>query len=354
MLSYVLGAGGAGLIASVGLVAAARYWAQRRMVLDHPNDRSLHLRPTPRGGGIGIVAPVCLAMGAVGVLLPETANAAIWLTGVGLLVAAVGLADDVRGLPALTRLAAHVIAGVLVVVGIGAWRSFAWPGLGVLDLGRVAVPFTVLLVVGLTNAYNFMDGVDGIAGSQGLVAGLGWTGVGYALQDPLVTVAGSVIACASLGFLFFNWSPASVFMGDVGSGFLGFMLAALTVFVSPRSPAAASAGILFVWPFVFDTAFTLFRRAGRRENLLCAHRSHLYQRLVLTGVSHGAVALLYAVLATVGVVVGIAVVREARLVSLAGSVLIASLAAGLWVVVIWRERAARLRLAPSQVPARRA
>ncbi len=343
-MSYVLWAGGAGLIASVGLVAGARYWAQRRMVLDHPNDRSLHLRPTPRGGGIGIVAPVCLAMGAVGLLVPETADAAIWLTGVGLLVAAVGLADDVRGLPALTRLAAHVIAGVLVVLGIGAWRSFGWPGLGVLDLGRAAVPFTVLLIVGLTNAYNFMDGVDGIAGSQGLVAGLGWTAVGYALQDPLVTVAGTVIACASLGFLFFNWSPASVFMGDVGSGFLGFMLAALTVFVSPRSHAAAAAGILFVWPFVFDTAFTILRRAVRRENLLRAHRSHLYQRLVLTGVSHGTVALLYSVLAMAGVAVGIAVLHQARLASIAGVLLIASLAAGLWSIVISRERAVKLRL----------
>lgn len=317
------------------------------MVLDHPNDRSLHLHPTPRGGGIGIVVPVCLAFGGVAMLVPETATAATWLAGVGLLVAAVGLADDVRGLPALTRLAVYLAAAALVVAGIGTWRSVVWPGLWFLDLGWAAFPFTLIVIVGLTNAYNFMDGVDGIAGSQGLVAGLGWIGLGYGTQDPLVTVAGTVIASASLGFLFFNWSPASVFMGDAGSAFLGFILSGLAVFASTRSYSAATAGVLFVWPFVFDTAFTLLRRAARRENLLCAHRGHLYQRLVLTGMSHGQVALLYAALASVGVAVGMCVAHEATPASAAGAVLIGALAAGLWLIVIWRERAERLRVAPN-------
>ena len=348
MLSYVLGVAGTGLIASVGLVVVARNWAQRRMVLDHPNVRSLHLRPTPRGGGIGIVLPVCLAIGAVGVLVPEVESAASWLAGVGLLVAAVGLADDVRGLPVWIRLGTHLFAAGLVVLGIGTWHSLVWPGLWSLDLGWAAVPVTVLWVVGLTNAYNFMDGVDGIAGVQGLVAGFGWIGAGYAFHDPLVIVAGTAVAFASLGFLVFNWSPASVFMGDVGSAFLGFQLAALAVLVSSRSQAAATAGILFVWPFVFDTVFTFLRRARHRENVFCAHRSHLYQRLVLTGISHATVAVLYAALAAVGVAIGILVVREARLASLAGIPLIASLAAGLWLVVIWRERA--MKLASSSNP----
>jgi UDP-N-acetylmuramyl pentapeptide phosphotransferase/UDP-N-acetylglucosamine-1-phosphate transferase len=338
MLSEILWAGGAGLTASVGLVSAAQHWAQRKTILDQPNDRSLHVRPTPRGGGIGIVVPVCFATAGVGALVPEARAAGIWLAGVGLLVAAVGLVDDVRGLPAVTRLVAHVSAAALVLLGIGTWRTFVWPGLWSFSLGWAAVPFTFLVVVGLTNAYNFMDGVDGIAGSQGVVAGFGWIGAGYAIQDPLLAVVGAVIAMASLGFLFFNWSPASVFMGDVGSSFLGFLFAALAVYVATRLPATATAGILFVWPFVFDTAFTFLRRARRRENLLCAHRSHLYQRLVLTGVSHRTVALLYGALATVGVAVGNAVVREARLASIAGAMLIGALAVGLWLAVIWRER----------------
>ncbi|MGI8785224.1 MAG: glycosyltransferase family 4 protein [Acidobacteriota bacterium] len=292
--------------------------------------------------------PICFAMGVVGVLVPETKDAATWLAGVGLLIAAVGLVDDVRGLPAVTRLVAHVSAGALLVAGIGTWHTFVWPGLWCVDLGWAAVPFTILLVVGLTNAYNFMDGVDGIAGTQGVVAGLGWIGAGYALQDPLLAVAGAAIGMASLGFLLFNWSPASVFMGDVGSSFLGFLLAALAVFVAPRSPTAATAGVLFVWPFVFDTAFTFLRRASRRENLLRAHRSHLYQRLVLTGVSHRTVALLYGGLGTVGVAVGNAVAREARPASIAGAFLIGALAAGLCLGVSWRERAVVASAGPTQ------
>ena len=338
MLNEILWASGAVLTAALGLVAAARHWALQSTILDHPNDRSLHVRPTPRGGGIGIVIPVCFAIAGMAVLVPGTRAAGIWLAGVGLLVAAVGLIDDVRGLPAAARLVAQVSAAALVLLGIGAWRTFVWPGICSISLGWAAVPFTLLVVVGLTNAYNFMDGVDGIAGSQGVVAGFGWIGAGYAIQDPLLAVVGAVIATASLGFLFFNWSPASVFMGDVGSSFLGFLFAALAVYVADRSPAMATAGILFVWPFVFDTAFTFLRRAGRRENLLRAHRSHLYQRLVLTGVSHRTVAVLYGALATVGVVVGNAVAREAKVASIAGALLIGALAAGLWLIVIWRER----------------
>jgi UDP-N-acetylmuramyl pentapeptide phosphotransferase/UDP-N-acetylglucosamine-1-phosphate transferase len=342
MLNYAIGAACAGFLASVVLVAAVRSWARRRSVLDHPNDRSLHVRPTPRGGGIGIVLPTCIAIGGAGALVPEARGVAACLAGGGLLVAGVGSVDDVRGLPALTRLVAHVAAGAIVVLGIGSWRTVAGPGSWDLDLGRAAVPLTVLLVVGLTNAYNFMDGVDGIAGGQGVVAGFGWVAAGYAIQDPLVTVAGAVVALTTLGFLLFNWSPASIFMGDVGSSFLGFLFGALAVHMASRFPSAAWAGILFVWPFVFDSAFTFLRRMSRREHLLSAHRSHLYQRLVLAGVSHRAVALLYGALATVGVAVGTAVVHQARVASIAGAVLIGALATGLWLGVSARERAVRL------------
>jgi UDP-N-acetylmuramyl pentapeptide phosphotransferase/UDP-N-acetylglucosamine-1-phosphate transferase len=183
-----------------------------------------------------------------------------------------------------------------------------------------------------------MDGVDGIAGGQAVVAGIGWIAVGYAIQDPLLVVVGTVLAAASAGFLLFNWAPASVFMGDVGSSFLGFLLAALAVYAAARSPASATAGMLFVWPFVFDATFTFLRRAGRRENVLDAHRSHLYQRLVLTGVSHRTTALLYGALAAIGVAVGIAVAREARIVSFVGALVIGALGATLWLVVVWRER----------------
>ena len=275
--------------------------------------------------------------------------AAASLGGIGLFVAVVGLSDDVRGLSAPARLVAQVLAALLLSAAVGTWSTVRWPGLFGLEMGLVALPFTLLVVVGLTNAYNFMDGIDGIAGAQGVIAGLGWLEVGFLLQDPLVAVAGAVIAAACAGFLLFNWSPASIFMGDVGSSFLGFTLAALAVFVSFRLPAAATAGLLFVWPYVFDTAFTMLRRAARREHLLSAHRSHLYQRLVLTGLSHRAVAVLYAGLASVGVAVGIAVLRGVAFASIGGAAVIAVLAAALWAGVVWRERTAGTCHAPVHI-----
>jgi len=341
MLSQLLWAAIAGLLASVALVAATRDLARRRAFLDHPKERSLHVRPTPRGGGVGIVVPVLVCLVALAAAHPAARASLAWIAAVGVVLAAVGLIDDVRSLPALTRLLTQACGAVALTAALGHWRVFDWPGLLALNLGWLGFPLTVVLVVGLTNACNFMDGIDGLAGTQGAVAGLGWVGVGLTTQDPCVATTGAVLTAASLGFLVFNWPPASIFMGDVGSSFLGFVLAALIVLAAPRSPATALAGVLFVWPFVFDTTLTLLRRARRGEDLFSAHRSHLYQRLVLGGVSHRTATLTYGALALVGVGTGHAVARGATSASLAGGLSIAVLAAGLWMAVIWREHAAR-------------
>jgi len=343
MLSQILWAAAAGFAGSVELIAAVREWAHRRALLDHPNERSLHSRPTPRGGGLGIVVAVlvCLLVLAV---TDSTVRAPVgWIAGVGAVLAAVGLTDDIRGLPAVARLLLQTAGAVALTAALGHWRVFAWPGPGEVTLGWFGLPLTLVLVVGLTNAYNFMDGIDGIAGAQGVAAGLGWAGAGVAIQEPSVATTGAVLAASSLGFLVFNWPPASIFMGDVGSSFLGFVLAALVVMAAPRSPDAALAGVLFVWPFVFDTTFTFLRRMRRGEHLLSAHRTHLYQRLILTGVTHRAVTVTYGALALVGVTTGLAVVHAAKGASIAGAISICVLAAGLWIAVVWRERAARAR-----------
>jgi len=339
MMDIVPGLAAGSLVLSIGLVRATRRWAPRLSVLDHPNDRSLHTHPTPRGGGLGIVIPVCLALAGSAVFMPGVRATAGSLLAGGLLVAVVGLIDDVRGLPVLTRLAVHIVAAGLVVVGVGTWRTLAWSPLISLDLAHAAVPFTIVWIVSLTNAYNFMDGIDGIAGAQGLAAGLGWTAIGVMIDEGLLAIVGAVTASASLGFLFFNWSPSSVFMGDVGSSFLGFLLAALAVSPPSSSPEISTAGLLFVWPFAFDAGFTLLRRATRRENLLRAHRTHLYQRLVLAGMSHRTVALLYAGLAGAGVASGIAVARGSGEWSLALAALLPLQGGLLWVTVLIRERA---------------
>jgi UDP-N-acetylmuramyl pentapeptide phosphotransferase/UDP-N-acetylglucosamine-1-phosphate transferase len=340
MSRVVLMAGAFGLVASMALVALTRTWARQRRVMDHPNDRSLHDQPTPRGGGVGIVAPTVVILASAAWWTPPAP--ALWLAVLSLSIAVVGLVDDVRGLSAVVRLVFQLLVATVFVHVVAGWMTFELPGGGRIDLGGLAIPVSVLFVVWLTNAYNFMDGIDGIAALHSVVVGIGWVSVGHYLGDSLLACGGAVVAGASLGFLRFNWSPASIFMGDVGAPFLGFLFAGLTIYASSRSASAATAGLLFVWPFLFDTVATLIRRVARGENLLRAHRSHLYQRLVLTGVSHRTVALLYGALAAIGVVVGMAVVREAAMFSFVGVLVIGVLAVALWLVVLWRERSTPL------------
>ena len=172
-------------------------------------------------------------------------------------------------------------------------------------MGWAGLPLTFVWIVGFTNAYNFMDGIDGIAGSQAVAAGLGWMVLGQLSGQPAVSVLGLLLASSTLGFLGHNWPPARIFMGDVGSAFLGYTFAALAVAAVRGNPRLALAGILLVWPFVFDTTLTLIRRLSRRENVFSAHRSHLYQRLVIAGYSHRGVTLLYAGLAVAGALLAI-------------------------------------------------
>ncbi len=138
-----------------------------------------------------------------------------------------------------------------------------------------------------------MDGADGIAGGQGIVAGLGWFVLGCLGGQQLTALLGLLLAAGCFGFLGHNWAPAKVFMGDVSSTFLGFTFAAAALMASREDPRLLTAGALLVWPFVFDTLFTLALRLGRGENLAAAHRSHLYQRLIIAGFKHSDVSALY-------------------------------------------------------------
>jgi len=212
------------------------------------------------------------------------------------------LLASVGGRPAL---ATHAAGALLILLAVGFWPSVDLPFVGSVHWGWLGVPLAFFWVVGLTNAYNFMDGIDGLAGSQAVIAGDAWAGLGWLRGEPLVSLLGLLVAGSSLGFLLHNWPPARIFMGDVGSAFLGFTFAALAVVAALQNPRFAVAGILLVWPFVFDTSFTLVRRLCHRENVFAAHRSHLYQRLVIAGYSHRTVTLLYVGLALVGALLAI-------------------------------------------------
>ena len=318
----------AAAIASALIVEGVRLWTTRREILDIPNERSSHKTPTPRGGGIAIVAVT-----ACGLLLLH--RAASWrdiaaLLVPALVIAAVSWIDDVKHTPPLLRFAVHLGTAIAAVYFFGAWTELWLPLIGVVHLGWFGIVMTVVWIAGLTNAYNFMDGIDGIAGLQAVIAGAAWAVLAFRESLPLIAWSGLLLAASSLGFLIHNWPPAKIFMGDVSSAFLGYLFAVLTVIASHRDPRLAACGVLFVWPFIFDTLFTVIRRALRRERLHEAHRTHLYQRLNQTGLGHAAVTILYGVLALIG---------AGSLFALVPSLIAASVAAvALVAFVLHRER----------------
>ncbi|MCL5995619.1 MAG: glycosyltransferase family 4 protein [Chloroflexi bacterium] len=322
-------------------VALIRRWALQRDWLDIPNERSLHSVPTPRGGGIVIAAILIIGV-ALGLFWEIDLEPRIWfgfLLGL-LVVAGTGVVDDWFSISARTRLLVHLLVAVVFVVLCGDVGNIYLPFIGALNLGWLGVPIALFWIVGLTNAYNFMDGIDGIAAGQAIVGGGAWVVVCWTLGLPSLSVLSALLVGASLGFLPHNLPPARIFMGDVGSTTLGFAFAVLPILVysetgNARVPVSA---VLFVAPFVFDSALTLVRRAAYHENLFQPHRSHLYQRLVRSGHSQGAVSLLYTGLALITGLMGIAYLSaNDSFGSLISLVVVAGLSA-LAVGVTWIER----------------
>ncbi|MDQ6672308.1 MAG: glycosyltransferase family 4 protein [Chloroflexota bacterium] len=275
-------------------------WATGR-VLDVPNDRSSHTRPTPTGGGVVIVGGFLLGLGVWLTSSPSllSPRALGWITG-ALLVAGVSFVDDLHPLPAVPRLLTHGLGAVLLtVVGV---QDRELPLL-------VALPLAFVWIALLTNVYNFMDGIDGLASCQAIIAGAAMALAGIAVRNPLVATGAGLLAAASAGFVFFNLPPARVFMGDVGSTFLGFSFAGLSLLGNlgvggGRLPVEF--GVVVLAPFLFDSLVTLARRIARRERWFAAHRSHYYQRLVQVGLSHGQVTGLYACLGVAAAGAGLA------------------------------------------------
>jgi UDP-N-acetylmuramyl pentapeptide phosphotransferase/UDP-N-acetylglucosamine-1-phosphate transferase len=335
LTSMLLAAAVAAVLAGV-LTPVLVAWAHRRELLDVPNDRSSHVVATPRIGGVALVYGVL-----AGVVVLHVAGAAmgdevtIVLAG-AVAIAFLGLLDDFRDLPALVRLAVHAAVSIAVVMSAGA-ATLPWIG----GDGWAASVLTVFWLVTLTNAYNFMDGIDGIAGAQALVAGIGWAAVGLLVGAPECTALGLVLAAASAGFLLYNWHPAKVFMGDAGSGFFGFLFGALPLIAAPGSAALWWCAVLLMWPFLLDASFTLVRRARLGENILAAHRSHVYQRLLITGRSHRYVTLVYAGLALLGAVAAVLLAAGHRPAMIVAVATILGTALAVWRNVKAREAASR-------------
>jgi UDP-N-acetylmuramyl pentapeptide phosphotransferase/UDP-N-acetylglucosamine-1-phosphate transferase len=298
-----------------------------RLATDIPNERSLHVRPTPRVGGWGIVP--------VGVIAILAATPMLWLIALlAALLAAVSQIDDKRGLPARVRFGAHVAAVALLIV-----------------VNPAPVPWWALAVVGflmvwLVNLYNFMDGSDGLAGGMALF-GFGGYAVA-ALSGPVpqidLGIASAAVAGAAAGFLLFNFHPARIFLGDSGSIPLGFLAGTLGYWGWLKGVWPVWFPALVFAPFIGDASVTLLRRLSRGEKFWQAHREHYYQRMVRLGVGHARTALAWYLLMLAGVVLAnwalaLAPVAQWMSVAIWAVVLVA---VGVVVDMCWRRHQALL------------
>ena len=256
-----------------------------RWFVDHPSERSLHDRPVSRAGGIAILGGM-----ATGLLIVASAGAPGfghgWLIVGALIVACISLADDIRPISPAIRIAVHLAAGGCVVLAGLSAEGLSFPG-GAFQLGSIGgVVFTVLFVAWVVNLYNFMDGMDGFAGGMAVI-GFTTLAVLCVKGDAVPIIALSLVAAAaSLGFLLFNFPPATVFMGDVGASLLGYLAAVGMLWAEDAASVPLWVSALVFSPFIVDASVTLVRRVLAGEKPWRSHRGHFYQRLVLLGWGH--------------------------------------------------------------------
>lgn len=275
-----------------------RRWSLRRELFDVPNERSSHIKPTPRGGGL-IIVIVCLTTYTI-LTLFVTGNFQWTYVAGSVFIAVISWLDDVYSISFVWRILVHALSALLVISDLGYFSEIYLPFFHLINISVIGAGLTFLWIVWLTNAYNFMDGIDGIAGMQAVTAGIGWFLIGNIFNLPTVSFYGGVLAVSNIGFLIKNWQPAQIFMGDVGSAFLGYSFAVLPLLAKTENGQKNEVqlvllpiAVLLVWLFVFDTVWTFARRAFMREKVWQAHRSHLYQKLVIARFSHQTVTLLY-------------------------------------------------------------
>jgi len=287
--STALSATGWAWLVALALVATSSAWLTKllatvlakRGVLDRPNARSSHATPTPRGGGIAILVALCPAWIAAMSFAQDGWEPAGLVGGTALVLAALSFVDDIRSLSAGIRLLAQLglIAGLLAV------DVLPGPILGGLIPPALDMLVAFLAWAWFVNLFNFMDGIDGIAGAETVHLGVGVAVVaGLAGFGPTPMLLGLSVAAAAFGFLAHNWHPARIFMGDVGSVPLGLLLGWMLLDLAARGEMAAAA--LLPLYYLADATVTLLTRLGRGEKIWQAHRSHFYQRSAAGQLGH--------------------------------------------------------------------
>ena len=273
-------------VLSTWLTGRVRRFALSKGLLDVPNARSSHNSVTPRGGGLAIVLATTVAW-----LTLACRHAIPWqllmaLIGGGSAVALIGFLDDRRPVPARLRFAVHVIAAVWALAWLGAPTVLRAGGY-VITLGWAGAVLATLGIAWFLNLFNFMDGIDGIAASEAVF--MTCAGAGLALLGGMssgVMAVGLPLAASCCGFLLLNWPPAKIFMGDVGSGYLGYVIAVIALEATRETPGAVWVWLIVGGVFIVDATVTLVRRAARGERVFEAHRSHAYQWLARRWGSH--------------------------------------------------------------------
>ncbi|WP_341646865.1 MraY family glycosyltransferase [Thauera sp. SDU_THAU2] len=269
------------LLAAVALAAGLmtgglRRYALTRSLLDRPNARSSHSVPTPRGGGMAIVLAFLAALFWLSFddALPQSWAWALLGAGGG--VALIGFLDDHGHVAARWRLLAHFCAAAWILASLG-----GAPPITVLsvDIAQswIGTGLAAIYLVWVLNLYNFMDGIDGIAGVEAVCTGLGGAALYLLAGEPALALLPLSLAATAAGFLYWNFPPARIFMGDAGSGFVGLMLGAMSLQAGWISPALFWSWLILLGVFVVDATLTLLRRLFRGERVHEAHRRHAYQ-----------------------------------------------------------------------------
>lgn len=271
-------------------------------ILDTPNERSSHTQPTPRGGGIAIVLAFLAGIALIHLIGDSSPIYTQYFLGFflsSLAIATISFLDDFRICPTYIKLVGYLAATFVAMLAGLVIDITHFPYLGEVHWGIWGYPLTFLWIFGLTNAYNFVDGLDGLATSTAVIAALFLSIISFQQGSHFIYLAALTLAAATLGFLIFNFPPAKIFMGDVGSTFLGLTFATMAIVAARYDHSHTS---LFVVPllllhFIFDALFTFFRRLLAGEAVLQAHRTHLYQLLNRMGLSHTQVTATYSFMA---------------------------------------------------------
>nr|WP_305888591.1 glycosyltransferase family 4 protein [Methylomonas sp. SURF-2] len=271
------------LLASIILTGVIRSYALARKVLDIPNQRSSHAAPTPRGGGLAIVLAFGFAMLLLG-FRQLIDDRALILMGISLCVAGIGFCDDHSHVPARWRFLIHALAAISILLLLSGFPLLLLPspldGLmqrGLVDLAWLGYPLGIVGLVWFLNLFNFMDGIDGIAASESLFMCLALAVYAYYLDGSLFYICIS-LAAATGGFLAWNWPRAKIFMGDVGSGFLGLWMGLLIMLAARQAAVLLYCGLILFGIFLVDATYTLAVRILSGQKWYEAHCSHAYQR----------------------------------------------------------------------------